>query len=297
MKSNQAHPRAVEECSALSPSFDAINEYYDRSWFDYWFVWLNRKNLAVHFGYYDEQHTTHAQALVNLNKVLARHAKVSPGDRVLDAGCGVGGSSIWLAENRDANVVGIAPVQSQLINAKKSIHKRGVTDKVHVVRADYSNTCFPDQCFDVVWAMESLCHAPSKEKVYKEFYRILKPGGRLVIAEYMRTARPLDETREKLVNQWLSSWAIPDIDSAEEHEKFTRKAGFTNIVNRDVTQNMEPSLRRLYKLTFLGKPVDRVLKKIGLRQRSDNVDGARLQYEALKNGSWYYSIFSAQKDG
>lgn len=295
MKSSESNMAASDNSQVAANSFDAINEYYDRSWFDYWFVWLNRRNLAVHFGYYDEKHTTHSRALENLNRVLANHAKVQAGDRVLDAGCGVGGSSIWLAENRAAEVIGIAPVQSQLVNARKSIKQRGVSDKVHVVRADYANTCFPDQTFDVVWAMESLCHAPCKATVYKEFFRILKPGGRLVIAEYMRNARPLDSANEELVNEWLTSWAIPDIDTAAEHQAAASNAGFQDIVNRDVTANMEPSLRRLYKLTFLGKPVDRLLKKIGLRQRSDNVDGARLQYEALKNKAWYYSIFSALK--
>jgi len=275
--------------------FDAIVEYYDHSWFDYSFLWLNRGNLAVHFGYYDEQHRSHSQALENLNRVLADHANISPGERVLDAGCGIGGSSIWLAENRDAEVVGIAPVHSQLTRALGSVVKRAVADKVHLVLGDYARTSFPDQTFDVVWAMESLCHAPSKKKVYEEFYRVLKPGGRLVIAEYMRTARPLAEANEQLVHDWLSSWAIPDIDTAGEHAGAAAAAGFKDVVNRDVTPQVEPSLHLLYKLTLLGKPLDRLLKKFGFRRRTRNVDGARKQYQALRQKAWYYSIFTAHK--
>ena len=89
--------------------FDAIIDYYDRSWFDYSVVWLNKKNLAVHFGFYDENHTSHNAALENLNRVLAKAAEVKAGEYVLDAGCGVAGSAIWLAENNQAHVVGIPP--------------------------------------------------------------------------------------------------------------------------------------------------------------------------------------------
>ncbi len=275
--------------------FDAIVEYYDHSWFDYWFLWLNGSNLAVHFGYYDEEVQSHSEALENLNRVLASHAGIRPGERVLDAGCGIGGSSIWLAENCGAEVVGIAPVQSQLTRALGSVIQRGVGDKVHLVRGDYANTSFPDETFDVVWAMESLCHGHSKRRVYQEFHRVLKPGGRLVIAEYMRTARPLDEANERLIHDWLSSWAIPDIDTAAEHEQHAASAGFEHIVNRDVTANVERSLRRLYKMCFLGEPIDRALKTLGFRRRSRNVNGARKQYLALRRKAWFYSILTARK--
>ena len=275
--------------------FDAIVEYYDYSWLDYRVLWLNRGNLAVHFGYFDEHHRSHAQALENLNRVLANHAGIQAGDRVLDAGCGIGGSAIWLAENRQAEVVGIAPVHSQLKRARQSVERRGVADRVRLLRGDYAQTSFADQSFDVVWAMESLCHAPSKPAVYQEFHRVLKPGGRLVIAEYMRTARPLSTANEHLVNDWLSSWAIPDIDTAGEHHDAAVAAGFVDIVNRDVTPHIEPSLRHLYRMCLLGVPADRLLKKLGFRKKSRNVNGAHKQYLALRAEAWYYSIFTASK--
>jgi cyclopropane fatty-acyl-phospholipid synthase-like methyltransferase len=275
--------------------FEAIVEYYDVSWLDYRFLWLNRGNLAVHFGYYGDECRNHAQALENLNRVLADLADVQAGDRVLDAGCGVGGSAIWLAERRMANVIGIAPVQSQLRRANVSIERRKVADRVQVVRGDYARACFPDQTFDVVWAMESMCHAPAKARVYQEAWRLLKPGGRMVIAEYMRTARPLDEANERLMQEWLSSWAIPDIDTVAEHMSHAAEAGFVNIANKDVSPHVEPSLRRLFRMTHLGVPIDRMLKKIGLRGRTRNVEGARKIYQALQKRAWVYCIQVACK--
>ena len=278
-----------------SSNLDAIVKYYDHSWFDYSFLWLNQRNLAVHFGYYDEKVRTHSNALENLNRIVADLAEIRFDDLVLDAGCGVGGSAIWLAENRRANVVGMTPVLSQLFRAKDSITKRGVADRVHVMCGDYAKTGFRDESFDVVWAVESLCHAQLKADVYQEFYRILKPGGRLVIAEYMRNGRPLSNANEELVRDWLTFWAIPDIDTAAEHEAAAVRSGFTDIINRDVTDNVSPSLRLLYGMTLFGKPLDVFLRKFGFRSHSNNVDGAQKQYLALRSKAWFYSILSARK--
>ena len=69
-----------------------IARYYRECWLDYRFFWINRKNLGMHFGYWDETTRTHAQSLLRTNEVMADAVDIGPGDRVLDAGCGVGGS-------------------------------------------------------------------------------------------------------------------------------------------------------------------------------------------------------------
>lgn len=274
---------------------DAVVDYYDRTWFDYRFVWLNRRNLAVHFGYYDAMYRSHARALENMNRVLADRVGIGSTDRVLDAGCGVGGSSIWLAEQRGARVIGITPVASQIARGRRAVAARGVADRVDLLRGDFANVPFPDASFDVVWALESLCHATSKPSVYREFFRVLKPGGRLVIAEYMRRGRPLANEQERLLADWLAGWAIPDIDSANEHEQAARDAGFACIDLRDVTAQVRPSLRRLFALTYLGIPIDRLLARCGLRgpAANGNVTGARRQYQALRTDAWFYAIKTA----
>jgi hypothetical protein len=63
--------------------------YYEQTLFDYRTVWLNRSNLAFHFGFHDDEHRAHAEALENTNRTLARVAGIGTGDRVLDAGCGL----------------------------------------------------------------------------------------------------------------------------------------------------------------------------------------------------------------
>src|SRR5262249_2568233 len=127
---------------------DAIVGYYDETWLDYRVLWLNPDNLAVHFGYTDETTRNHTDALKNMNRVLADRVEIRPGERVLDAGCGVGGSSLWLARERGAEVVGITLAASQVAKARRYAARRKLNSRVHFEVADFTATPYPDASFD-----------------------------------------------------------------------------------------------------------------------------------------------------
>lgn len=280
-----------EACRELQP----VVSYYDETWLDYRLLWLDSRNLAIHFGYRDGRRCSHAQSLVNTNRVLADMAGIRTGDRVLDAGCGIAGSSVWLVQNRGATVVGITPVRSQVDRARSIARQRNLRQFLTIEQADYTSTGLPDASFDVVWALESVCHAKSKAAFYREAARLLRPGGSLVMAEYIRARRDLPEADEQLLAEWLGGWMIPDLDTQEEHSDHGMEAGFTEIEVRDVTSNMRPSLRRLYALSLPGVPAGRVLRRLGLRDdvMHGNVVGSRRQYQALGRGCWFYGMISA----
>jgi tocopherol O-methyltransferase len=274
---------------------EAIVGYYDETWLDYRMLWLNRDNLAVHFGYTDDSTRGHADALKNVNRVLADRVQIQPGERVLDAGCGVGGSSLWLATERSARVVGITLAARQVAMARSHAARRGLTDRVHFDVADFTATPFPDASFDIVWAVESLCHAPRKAAFYQEAARLLRPGGRVVVADFIRAARPLDPTGEQLLHEWLDGWAVPDIDTSAEHLGHLAAAGFTDARLDDVTVHTRPSLRRLYRMAYWTYPLAVLGRVTGIRSevQHGNVIGSIRQYQALRHGAWFYSILSA----
>ena len=275
----------------------SVINYYDRTWFDYRWVWLNGENNAIHFGYRDKQGISHAQSLLNTNRVLADLISIQPGERVLDAGCGIGGSAVWLAEQRGATVVGITPVRTQVLRARRIVASRNLGHAVTVAQLDYTATPFADASFDVVWALESVCHAPVKAAFYRESARLLRPGGRLVVAEYMRARRALPSADEMLLRQWLHGWMIPDLDTKEEHSQYALDSGLSNIEVHDVTANMRRSLRRLYVLSLAGLPTSRVLHRLRLRGAVSNANvlGSFYQYRALKRAIWAYGILTASK--
>src|SRR5262249_24453404 len=139
-----------------------IRAYYTGTSFDYWAAWLNVRNLAMHFGYQLDDTVSHSESLTNANKVLARVAEIAPGDRVLDAGCGLGGTSLWLAVERKARVTGIALGADQISSAIRASRGRSPGFKLRFLVADFTKLPFRDESFDVVWAQESLCHANDK---------------------------------------------------------------------------------------------------------------------------------------
>ncbi len=285
------------EPSHKKKDIDDIIAYYDQTWFDYRLLWLNNNNRAVHFGFYDKTTASHQEALVNMNRVLAETVKIQSDDRVLDAGCGQGGSATWIAENTGATVVGITPVESQIKTARAYIELKGLSEKVTIKLGDYIETGFPDESFDVVWACESVCHAEQKHDFYWEAYRLLKPGGRLVMAEYMRTPSSYQPDGGKLLGQWLRGWAINDIDSADLHRQYAVETGFCNIRIGDVTENIKPSLRRLSWISKMFLPAGIFCTLVGWRTKVQhgNIVGSIRQFDALKKNYWFYGILQAIK--
>lgn len=275
----------------------AIVSYYEQTWADYRVVWLNRVNYALHFGYHDVPGMPHHRALTRHNEVMAERAGIAPGHRVLDAGCGVGGSACWLAEERGAHVTGVTLVADQVDRARAIAARRGVADRTHFELADYSRLPMPDGSFDAVWAQESLCHAPDKAATYREFFRVLKPGGRLVIAEYMRTTRALGRLDARIVRAWVDGWAMPDLDTLDEHRRHATTAGFAPVELRDETPQVEPSLRRLFRRTASVYPLGVFLRLTRVRSavQHANVRASFLQYVALRRGAWRYAILHATR--
>ncbi len=276
---------------------DRVRAYYDATWWDYQAVWQNRDSLAVHFGFYDAEVATHAESLVHTNRFLARLAAIQPGMHVLDAGCGMGGTCIWLARNCNVQCTGITPVASQVAFAERQALKKGIEDRVRFVEGDYCAMPFADASFDVVWACESVCHAEKKADFYREAWRVLRPGGRLVMAEYMRTGRPLSQEAEDLLRAWLHRWAIPDIDTPAEHRAHATEAGFARVCIEDRIAHVRPSLHNLYEQVRRYLWLGHLLQMLGIRRREahDNHVGSHYLWRALQAGAWSYLTLVADK--
>ncbi|MGI8911948.1 MAG: SAM-dependent methyltransferase [Rubrobacteraceae bacterium] len=253
---------------------------------------------ALHLGFWDERIRNHAEALTNMNRALAKRTDLRPTDRVLDAGCGLGHSAIWLAREFGVEVVGVNLARGQIREARCIAHRQGVSDRVAFERRDFARTGFPDESFDVVWAMESICHAQDKQDFLDEARRLLGPGGRLVVADLFRSGHPFGLSEERLLGSWLSGWAVPDLATAEEFGESARRAGFTDVRIKDITANIWPSSRRLRLRALAGYPAAALLRMLQLYgdDRLASVRSGLEQYRALRRGLWFYGVFTAVKE-
>ncbi len=275
-----------------------VIDYYDATHIDYRALWTGNDNPAVHFGYYDKRSTNHKRAIMRMNEILAESVQVKASDTVLDAGCGYGGSSMWLARTYGCHATGVTLSPLQTTKAREYIQERHLAGSVEVVEGDYAHLIFKDGSFDIYWALESLVHAEDRKRVIAEMYRVLKRGGRTVIAEYtLRNDPPLGDAEKKYIEPWLQGWAMPRLLTPEEHIEGLAQAGFKDIQVRDITAHVSPSLRRLEILCILHYPIALLIAPFFFRkERSANYHASWRQIRALKKGLWRYSIITAHKE-
>jgi len=274
-----------------------IQAYYTGTSFDYWAAWLNARNLAMHFGYQDDDTVSHSESLTNANEVLAHIAEVGPGDRVLDAGCGLGGSSLWLATKKKARVTGIALGVDQIGAAIRAARQRSLVSKLQFLVADFTKLPFPEKSFDVIWAQESLCHAADKFAFFAEAERVLMPNGRIVIADFVLKRASFSAVNERMLGEWFQGWKMPWLWTAAQLANAASSAGLRDIAINDITRHTRPSHRRLYQRARMASPLAALLRSLGARShiQHGNFIAALRQYQTLRNDCWVYAILSARK--
>lgn len=268
-----------------------VAEYYRATRTAYRVAW---SGLHLHYGFdrLDGARHSHRGQLDAMVEALAEMGGIAASERVLDAGCGVGGSSIWLSERRGAQVIGLTIVPHQVAQAHTSARRRlgpGYARRVDFVQGDYTCTPFSDAYFDVVWALESACHAQSKAAFLREAYRVLRPGGRLVLGDGFRARRPLVD--EQLFLRVMAGWQVPDLLTSEEFMDAARDAGFAEIAGCDVTSHVLFSARRMARVAAaLGW-----VSVFGSAENRVNAWSARHQAELFGRGMARYVLWRAHK--
>lgn len=272
-----------------------IIHYYENCEADYRFFWDLDHSHAMHAGYWDEHTRTLRQALKRENEILADLARIKEGEHVLDAGCGVGGSSIFLAKTYRCHVLGITISEKQVQTATKKAAQEGVEERASFQVRDYTCTGLPSQSFDVVWAIESVCHAHDKSLFIREAKRLLKPGGRLILADGFAGQRHGSEKDKNKMRRWLQGWGVQSLDQVEQFHHSLKEEGFGDIQFLDITKHVIPSSQRLFWVSWPAIPLSKVGEWLCLRHPSQtaNLMSARVQYQTLKKGLWTYGIFSA----
>lgn len=248
-------------------NIEKVKNYYNKVQSSYNSFWMNKRNLAMHLGFWDKETKSQHEALLNENKYIADALNITKEDIILDAGCGVGGTAIWIAENFGAKVSGVSIMENQIEPAKGYAIDRGVDNLVEFKVKNYINTGYPNQSFTKIFAMESVCHAENKEDFFKEAYRLLKPGGELAFIDEFVTKDNLSKKEQQLLNDWLVGWAVPNMSTAKKFKELLGETGFKNIKDVDVTEKVIRSSGRIQMVGFIFYPYDTVMSKLGLVSR------------------------------
>lgn len=277
---------------------EKIKKYYNKSQLFYDWFWMNKKNLGMHYGFWERGTKSLHEAILNENKTVAEELNLKKSDIVLDAGCGVGGTAIWLAENYGVRVTGINISKEQIKLAKKYAKKRKVEHLVNFEVRDFCDTGFPDNSFTKIFGIESICHSEKKEDFLKEAYRILKPNGKLVIADGFLKKKRLNKEEQILYNECLEGWAVPNLAWPNDFYKKLENIGFKNIKFLDKTKEIWPSSKKMFIVVGLvlypilrALNLLRIVSDIGLYHAKVGFN----QYYIFKKQIGMYGLFSAHK--
>lgn len=213
------------------PIADRIRAYYlattEASYLKSW----SGEALALHLGFADEHTKSHDESLLNVNRYLAERACVTEGTRVLDAGCGVGGSSLWLAKERGAEVTGVTIAPNQVTLAERFAAERGLADRVSFFCMDVTATSFPEASFDVIWHVESYCHLTDQRAYLDHAMFLLRDGGRFACLDFFRGQRGDAEHARAM----CEGWVLPALGSLDDLTTTLKDAGFSAVTGEDVT--------------------------------------------------------------
>ncbi len=200
-----------------------------------------------HYGYFSTPDLELAQATQALTRLLADHAAIAPGMKVLDVGCGTGKPASFLASEYGAQVLGISTSEVGLDRARARAARDGLSGRVQFELRDGMATGLDHNAFDRVWVMESSHLMPSKNLLLKECFRVLRPGGRLVLCDIVRLRPvPFAEllTLQKDVLVLDKVFGRAQMVELREYAAWAEEAGFRSVSVRDISCETLPTLSR-----------------------------------------------------
>jgi ubiquinone/menaquinone biosynthesis C-methylase UbiE len=193
------------------------------------------EGLYLNLGYWKDAPTIDdaCQALVRL---VADTAHMGPGDDVVDVGYGFADQDVlWMRSYAPRGIVGFNVTPSQVRLARERVQSLGLADRIDLREGSATETGLPDASCDVVTAVECAFHFNTRESFFAEALRILRPGGRLVLADVIPNAPPVGRwrslTRRLAWSIAAKKFAVPSANGYDRiiYADKLRAAGFDEI--------------------------------------------------------------------
>jgi ubiquinone/menaquinone biosynthesis C-methylase UbiE len=223
---------------------------------------------------------------------LGRMIGLSPASRVLDVACGKGTTAVFLVKEFGCEVVGIDYGEQSVAAARSLAQAERLDDSVRFDQSDAETLPFPDQCYDAVICECAFCTFPDKAAAAREFFRVLRPGGRVGLSDLTR-AEVLPRESDSLLD-WIA--CIGDAQTAESYAAYLQGAGFS-VGSIDQHNDALTELVEQVRMKLLGAEIMTGLNKLqlpgtDLQTAKRMANGAM---EAVRHGQLGYALICGTK--
>ena len=267
---------------------DVIRRHYDVSTLFYRLLW----GRHIHHGLWSGNESPQVAAQ-QLTERLAEEAGIQRGNRVLDIGCGMGGSSIHLAKALDCRVTGVTLSPFQRRWAAVSARFAGVGGRADFLCADAEKVEFPTAVADVVWSVECTEHLFDKAAFFRRASEWLKPGGRMAICVWLAGDEPLTSAQQQLAFGVCEGFFCPSLGTEADYCGWMTSAGLKMTAVHDWTSRVS----RTWEICR-----DRV-NRLGMRRLARWIDPGQIIFldrfqmllDAYNTGAMKYGCLIAEK--
>lgn len=281
---------STDEHTGVNASASEIAHYYDSNTGHFLSLGGSGEVAAIHRAIYAPGVETRAQAFNYLNACVAQ--AISPcviaGEAlVLDLGCGVGGTSTWLAQTLPVSVTGITISAAQQALASQRAQQLGLGDRCRFITADFA-AMPPLPESDAAFAIESFVHASSADSFFAMAAQQIRHGGRLVLCDdFLSPQNPSQAS--PWIKRFKRGWHLNNLGTADEAVAAAARHGFTLINAEDFSAFVRgfypPLLWLMRHLTGIPLPWSYWHNLAG---------GTALQY-CLKRGWTRYQVLILEK--
>jgi len=204
---------------------------------------------------------------------------LAPTSRVLDVGCGLGGSAFVMARDFGLRVEAIDLSRNMLALAERKLAANGLADRVNLQWGD----CLELECtdrYDAIYSRDVFLHIADKARLLAVLKAALKPGGQLLFTDYCCAAKPWSDEFSAYVQERGYS-----LHTTDEYAELIEAAGFEQVDARDVTQRF---------IELLRTELDRIESlPLAQTQRDKLWHSWRLKLERAETGDQRWGMFSA----
>lgn len=284
----------IKTDTPLLPDPSKLTKKVARYWDQTSEGWRKIWGPHIHHGFYDSSRLiTPLEAQEILIKKLAAMLEVAPQDHILDVGCGMGGSSLFLTKQYHAIVTGITLSKKQVGIATQQAQMENINNVYFKVEDALSLSSFHDNSFDIVWSLESCEQFYDKNLFLQQAMRVLKPGGKLMLATWCSSCDEYEGTLAKKYRNLCLAFDLPYMPTMEHYCHLLKTNHFDLQTTADWSSQVKKSwdigISLAHAYSFL-----QIVKLAGWRGWRFTKQASMMQ-EAFRLGSVKYGVFIANK--